>query len=258
VSDLETLTRILMAQKKFGDAEQLVDEALTPAFIKQPSSADLLALMVDLKARRGQWQEAAADAALAIKHQPFHDTRFPVLAALLVKTHDRPAYEQFRQRLLATFANTTNFYVANRVAKACLFLPSSEAELPVIARLADIAVTQGTGDSGAMPFFQVCKALSEYRQGHFAEAAEWSHKSVESSRTDAHGLAYAVLAMADWRLGKQAEARAMLAKGDTLAPSIMPVSIAEDPADAWQAWLSARIQLDEATALVKSPMAQGK
>jgi Flp pilus assembly protein TadD len=109
-----------------------------------------------------------------------------------------------------------------------------------------------------MPFFQVCKALSEYRQGHFAEAVEWSQKSVESSRTGAHGQAYAVLAMAYWQLGKQDEARAMLAKGDALAPSIMPVSIAEDPANAWLAWLSARIQLDEATALVKSPAAQGK
>ena len=259
VSELETLTRVLMAEKKFGGAEQLLDETLTPAFVTQPSSADLLALMVDLKARRGRWQEAAADAALAIKHQPFHDTRFPVLAALLVKTHDRPAYEQFRQRLLAMFANTTNFYVADQVAKACLFLPSSEADLPVIGHLADTAVTRGTGDLGAMPFFQLCKALSEYRQGHFAEAVEWAQKSVESSRIDPYGQAYAVLAMADWQLGKQDEARAMLAKGDASAPSIMPLGIAEDPGNAWLAWLYARIQLDEATALVESPAAaQGK
>jgi serine/threonine protein kinase len=54
VSELEALTRVLMAEKKFGDAEQLLDEALTPEFVKQPSSAELLALRVDLKARRGQ------------------------------------------------------------------------------------------------------------------------------------------------------------------------------------------------------------
>src|SRR5882762_1484539 len=83
LSELENVTRVLMAQKKFGDAEQLLDETLTPAFVKQPSSADLLALRVDLKARHGQWPEAAADAALAIEHQPFHETRFPILAALL-------------------------------------------------------------------------------------------------------------------------------------------------------------------------------
>jgi len=31
----------------------------------------------------------------------------------------------------------------------------------------------------------------------------------------------------------------------------MPTSIAEDPANAWLAWLYARIQLDEATALIQ-------
>jgi hypothetical protein len=251
LAELQTLTRDLMAQKKFGDAQQLLDETLTSAFVKQPSSADLLALRLDLEARRGQWQEAAADAVLAMEHDPLHNSRFPILAALLVKTHDRPAYKQFRQRLLATFANTTNCYVADHVAKACLFLPPSEADLPVIGDLAGATVRQGTGDSGAMPFFQVCQALSEYRQGHFVEAVKWAQKSIESPRIEAHGHAYAVVAMADWQLGKKDEARAMLAKGDTLAPRSMPVSIAEDPSNAWLAWLYARIQLDEATALIQ-------
>ena len=66
-----------------------------------------------------------------------------------------------------------------------------------------------------------------------------------------HGHAYAVLAMAYWRLEKRDEARAMLAKGATMAPPIMPLSIAEDPGNAWLAWLFARIQLDEATALIQ-------
>jgi tetratricopeptide (TPR) repeat protein len=258
LSELESLTRVLMVQKKFGDAEQLLDEALTPAFVKQPSSADLLALRVDLKARRGRWQEAAADAALAVEHQPFRDTRFPVLAALLVKTDNRPAYEQLCKRLLTAFANTTNFYVADQVAKSCLFLPCSEVDLSVIGHLADTTVTQGIGDTGAMPYFQDCKALSEYRQGHYAEAVEWAQKPLQISGLHVYGHAYAVLAMAYWRLEKKDEARAMLAKGDTLAPRIMPVSIAEDPSDAWLAWLYARIQLDEATALVESPATKGK
>jgi tetratricopeptide (TPR) repeat protein len=259
LTELQSLTLDLMAQKKFSDAQQLLDETLIPAFVKQPSSADLLALRVDLKARRSQWRDAAADAALEIELQPSHDTYFPILAALLVKTDDRPAYEQFRKRLLATFAKTTNFYVADQVAKACLFLPPSEADLPVIGHLADTTVTQGTGDSGAMPFFQVCKALSEYRQGHFAEAVEWAQRSVESPRSEAREHGYAVLAMADWRLGKKDEARAMLAKGNALAPSIMPLTIAEDPGNAWLAWLYARIQLDEAAAFIEFPTAaQGK
>jgi serine/threonine protein kinase/tetratricopeptide (TPR) repeat protein len=258
LAQLEALVRDLMAQKKFADAEQFLDEALTPAFVRRPSSANLLALRVDLKARRGQWREAAADAALAFEHQPFNP-RYSMVAALFVKTHNRPAYEQFCKRLLTTFANTTNIYVADQVAKACLFLPSSEVNLKVVGLLADIAVTHGIGDPDAVPFFQVCKALSEYRRGHHAEAIEWAQKPLKIPRVYVHGHAYAVLAMAYWRLGEKDEARAMLAKGDTLAPPIMPPSIAEDPGNAWLAWLYARISLDEATALVESPAAaQGK
>jgi tetratricopeptide (TPR) repeat protein len=251
LSGLESVTRVLMAQKKFGDAEQLLDETLTAAFVKQPSSADLLGLRVDLKARRGQWEEAAAAAALAFEHDPSHDTRFPMLAALLVKTQNRLAYEQLRKRLLTTFASTTNFYVADQVAKSCLFLPSSEADSKVIGHLADTAVTHGIGDRNAMPYFQDCKALSEYRQGHYREAVEWAEKPLKIPGIYVHGHAYAVLAMAHWRLEKKDEARAMLAKGATMAPPIMPLSIAEDAGNAWLAWLFARIQLDEATALIQ-------
>src|SRR5208282_3732220 len=58
LTELQSLTQDFKAQKKFGDAQQLLDETLTPEFVKQPSSAGLLILRVDLKARRGQWQEA--------------------------------------------------------------------------------------------------------------------------------------------------------------------------------------------------------
>jgi Flp pilus assembly protein TadD len=250
LSELESVTRVLMAQKKFGDAEQLLHEALTPALVTKPSSADLLALRVDLRARRGQWQEAAGDAALAFEYQP-PNPRYSMVAALFVKTHNRAAYEQFCEKLLATFADTTNVYVADQVAKACLFLPSSELDLKAIGRLADTAVTHGIADQNAMPFFQDCKALSEYRQGHYAEAVEWAQKPLKIPGNYVHWHAYAVLAMAYWQHGEKDEARAMLAKGDALAPTIMPASIAEDPTNAWLAWLYARIQLDEATALIE-------
>ena len=251
LAELQSLNTVLIAQKKFSDAEQVLNEALTPAFVSQPASGDFLALRADLEARRGQWQAAATDAALAFELQPLRDNRYSMLAALLLKAQNGLSYEQFRKQLLTTCANTTNIFVADEVAKACLFLPPPKADLPVIAHLADIGVTLGSGDSGALPFFEVCKALSEYRQGHFAEAAEWAQKPLELPPTYAQGHAYAILAMADWQRGEKDHARTMLAKGDELAPTILPVSIAEDPGNAWLAWLFARIQLDEATGLIQ-------
>jgi myo-inositol-1-phosphate synthase len=58
--------------------------------------------------------------------------------------------------------------------------------------------------------------------------------------------------MAYWKLEKREEARAMLAKGDLLAPREMPARVADDTGNAWLAWLYARIQLDEALALVNA------
>jgi len=251
LSEVESLAGILIAQKKFGEAKDILDDALTPELVSQSSSGNLLARRAELNARRGQWQEAAADAALAFEHQPYNRDRYPMLAALLAKTHDRLAYEKLCKRLLATYSSTTNIFVADQVAKSCLFLPFSDADLPAISHLTDIAVTLGVGDAGAMPYFQDCKALCEYRQGHYAEAVEWAQKPLNIPGIYVHGHSYAVLAMAYWRLGEKENARAMLAKGNTLQPGIMPASIAEDPGSAWLAWLFARIQLDEATALIQ-------
>ncbi|MEI9863900.1 MAG: hypothetical protein WDN00_04985 [Limisphaerales bacterium] len=174
-----------------------------------------------------------------------------MLAALLVKTRDLLGYEQFCRNIITNFANTTNAYVADQVAKACLFLPSSETDLKVIGRLTDFIVRNGIDDSSALPYYQDCKALYEYRVGHYAEAVIWAQKPLSITGLQLYGHVYAVLAMAYWRLGKKDEARAMLAKGETFAPFTMPAQIAEDPSNAWQGWLYARIQLDEATALIQ-------
>jgi eukaryotic-like serine/threonine-protein kinase len=251
LSELESLTHNLIGQKKFGEAEQLLNEALVPEFVRKPISAKLLVLRLDLKARRGQWQEAAADAALVFQYQPSYTENYCVLAALLAKTQNRPAYEQFCQKILATHTNTTDLFLADRLAKACLFLPSSEVDLKVVGHLADTTVTLGVRDKGAMPFFQVCKALSEYRQGHFVEASDWAQKTLKIPGNYAHGHASAVLAMAYWRLGKKEEAQGMLAKGETLCPRIMPLSIAEERGNGWTVWLFARVSLDEATDLIQ-------
>ena len=253
--ELEDLTRVLMAERKFGDAERLLDEMLTPEFKENPIAGSLLALRCDLKARGCQWKEAEADAVLASELHPLRAERYAKLAALLIQTHHRPAYERLREKLLGLFANTTNVYAADQVAKACLFLPPPEAELPRLARLADIPVTFGAGDSGAMPYFQVCKALSEYREGHFASAADWAQRTVKTTAIYAQGQAYAVLAMACWRQGEKERARSMLDLGNTVAARIHPARYNEDQEDSWAAWLFARISLDEATSLIRTDFA---
>ncbi len=256
-SALASLTHVLIREKKFGDAEQLLDEVLTPELIKLPASTEFLKLRVDLKARRGQWQQAAANASLAFDRQPSDHSVYSLWAALLIRTDDLHAYQELCRRIFADNSQTTDPYVADQVAKACLLRSASGQNLQALGRLADLAATRGAGDSGALPFFQLGKALAEYRLGHFAEAIAWAQKTYASSATSAHAQACGVLAMGYWRQGDKDLARAMLAKGETLAPAVLPASVAEDPGDGWQSWLYARTFLDEAAALIQPPSTTG-
>ena len=136
------------------------------------------------------------------------------------------------------------------MAKDCLLLPDSGVNLQLVAKLVDTALAAGNGDA-SMPFFQACKALSEYRLGHFAEAIKWGEKPLDSSQIYAQAHACAVLAMAHWQLGQKNEALEMLIKGGDLAPQNRPSTIDENSEDALLAWLCARISLDEAAALIQ-------
>jgi tetratricopeptide (TPR) repeat protein len=200
--------------------------------------------------RQGRWQEAAADAAVFLENQPSDQYRYHILAALLAMTHNRPAFERLCQRILPLFANTTNPYIAERAADDCLVLPNSGVDLRLVDALATKALTNGNNDSAA-GYFQACKALLDYRLGHFPEAVDWAERSLGSSQVFAASKGCAVLAMAQWQLGQKDAARAMLAKGDILTPSISPAREAVDIGDSWVAWIFARTALEEAAQLIK-------
>jgi eukaryotic-like serine/threonine-protein kinase len=250
LADMEHLAGVLVAQKKFGDAQKLLDEALTPAFARTQTGLNLLLTWVDMMGRRGRWPEATTDAALLLQFEPTEQYNYHRLAGLLAMAHDRPAYEQLCRKIPAKFANPTNPYVAERMAEDCLLLPHSGVDPELIDKWADTAVTLGKGET-SLPFFQACKAMSNYRLGRFPEAVEWGGKAAKSSMPYAQAKAYAALAMADWCLGQKDAAQTMLVKGDSLAPGQPSGTNADYIGESWVAWLFARVSLDEAAALVQ-------
>jgi len=250
------LCRALVAQRKYHEAEELLAKVLTPEFLKEPTCSSVLRQRLDLLGRQGRWREAAADAATLMQYQPAEYYWSYSLAALLVMTHDRSAYEQLCRGISATFAETTNPYIAQRLAAGCLLLPNSGSNLQLVDRLATKAVTLGKGDGGGIGYFQACKALSEYREGSFPEAVEWAEKARKSSEVFAHAKGCAVLAMAQWRLGLKDAARATLGEGNKLAQDISSNQTV-DLGDGWINWLVARILLDEATGLIADKSTPG-
>ena len=134
-------------------------------------------------------------------------------------------------------------------------MPSSGADPRLVEQLATKAVTLGNRDSG-IGYFQACKALSEYREGGFAQAVEWAERGRTNSDVFARAEGCAVLAMAEWRLGLKDVARAALNQGDKLAPDISS-NEAVDLGDGWLDWLVARILLNEATELIANESTPG-
>jgi len=247
VWEVGQLTRDLEMQKEFAEANQVLDETLTPAFANTPASADLQLVRVGLMGRQGRWTEAEADINLYIAAKSDDHYGYHTLAALLAITRNQPAYDQLCQKILPMFTNTSNPYIAERVADDCLLLPNSGVDLKQVDKLADLAITSAANE----PYFQACKALSEYRLGQFSEAGQWAEKSLKTSEVFAHAKGCAVLAMSQWQLGQKDVARATLAEGNTLAPGISHTNGAVDLGDSWVAWLFARITLDEARQLIQ-------
>jgi tetratricopeptide (TPR) repeat protein len=247
--ELKALVSDLNLKKRFREAEKILNDTLSSTFIQQPSSVDFLELRLQLLGRQERWREAVMDAALIVKHQPVEHEKYHNLAPLLIITGDQSAYKQLCQEMLRRFGAVTHNYAADRVAKSCLLLPNSDLDLLLVDKLTDIALAGSEGDM-CMPLFQMCKGFSMLRLGNFEKAIEWTEKSLNSPFVHAHAHAYAILAMAHWHLGHKDEARAMLNKGNALAP---PSASADSLAQAENKWfprLMARIQLDEANALI--------
>jgi hypothetical protein len=123
-------------------------------------------------------------------------------------------HEGMAARLLKLTANTTNAGDANCVAKLASLRPSTNVLIHEGAlKLARRAVELGQKDS-SLPWFQLSLAMTEYRQGHFAEAKqaaltaeEVAAKSPESHRPHIQGTARYYRAMSLFQQGNSADAR---------------------------------------------------
>jgi hypothetical protein len=97
---------------------------------------------------------------------------YTYLAPLLLQLDDVASYKKLRTQMLQLFGNTSDPRIAERIVSASLLLPPTNDEMAVIAKMADVATTGDTNNDG-WGFNLFAKGLAEYRQGHFASAAEW-------------------------------------------------------------------------------------
>jgi tetratricopeptide (TPR) repeat protein len=252
VRSLKSSNRPQEATAVFGEWLDLRRKAFTKMLEQNPKSADAQNSFGEALARVGCWEEALAAIDKAAELDPANHW-YPFRAAPLhLRAGDVAGYRRVCRTMLEQFHGTQALEIADRTAKTCLLAPDAVPDLDRVQKLADLAVT-GTEKQGDYRWFTFVKGLAEYRASRHAEAVKWLERSgpnADGAQIDAS--AFAVLAMAQHRLGQKKQARAALHNGQAIVAEKMPDPAAGRPFEGmWQDWLHCQILLREAEALVK-------
>ncbi len=231
-----------------AQALKVADAFFSPEDLKQPWAGAFLQARGDWRARHGDTATATADFIQALNLDPGEADLRLRLAPLLVENGGINAYGRQCAQFLKQNRETNN----PAVALDCLLAPAPEVDVPSLVALARNALAAG-GPGTRQPTWQLAMSLAEYRQGHYAESADWAAKAL----ADAAGLgegraaqANAALAMAQQKLSHPDDARAALGRAKQIIDTKMPSPESADLGANWPEWIAARVLLHEAQAIV--------
>jgi hypothetical protein len=226
----------------------LLSEFVDPALVSRPDYQSLFQFTSGVLARCRKWNDAAAVAGELRRSDPTNSLFYHMEAPLLVANGGIEEYRRLCTEIVSRFHDTTDPYVADKMAKDCLILPSSGADLEAVAALADRAVSRGS-NSPAAPHFKFCKALAEFRLGHFEDAVNWANLALQGPYDYPKANAAAVIAMSQFKLSQMEKARTALAYCDKIIEEKMPKP-EQDLGDDWPDWIIVHALRSEATRLL--------
>ena len=236
-----TQAGLLISRDQYGEAERIAIE------VSDPSSVAILNVLGIIHGRRGEWPAAIRNFTRVVELMPADHDAYHSLSPLLAQSGDQDAYHRLCGQILGQFARTSDPAIAERMARDCMILPPPAADLETIGKMVETAVAAGPNHQ-FWDYFQFVKGLSEYRQGHFADAAGWLQK-VAAHESDPNRTveAYMVLAMSQRRLNQAAEARATLARGLKIADA----RLGKPGSPQWNDQIAAQMLMREARALIE-------
>jgi eukaryotic-like serine/threonine-protein kinase len=243
------LGHVLIVRGKWEHAEALFKEALDAS----PSNAFYWDLLGSLNARHGNWQAAVEQFSRAVELARNADGNRGslFLAVALVQAGRFDEYRQHCHRFLEQCSGTHEFGDADKAAKAALLLPEDGADLDRACKLADFAAT-ATEPKSFLGWVRFCKALAEYRRGHFDSAIDWANRAISSSMENnapAQAGDYFIQSGAYAHLRQSESARAALAKGDEFVKQAH-LRVSPDFSGAWADWAIADLLRQEAEELL--------
>lgn len=248
VIDFHIMLARFIADKKFDEIGPLLNEFIDPALLSRPEYKDVFQIASDTLARQGKWNDAAALAEELLKADPTNPANYHMLAPLLVAKGDVKEYRRLCGEIVSRFRNTTDPSMADKMAKDCLILPSSGADLTAVAALADVAVSRGS-NAPAATYFKVCKALAEFRLGHYQEASNWANLAAQSTLVYPQAEAAAIIAMSQFKLNQLDNARTALAGCNQIIEEKLPKT--GQDLGFWRDWIIACALQSEAKQMVE-------
>ena len=251
---LDNLADVLLREGKAAEAEQWISQMLTPAMEVRHDATGLFRARADFFARRSRWREAMADTSKVIEMTPLHHWHYFTMATMLAARGDAGAYRRLCHQIIETFKTPVDPGIAEVMAKSCLLLPGPGVDLAQVDRLASRAVSGGQGHL-LQPWFEICKGLAEYRQGHFREALDWMQKllpQVDNCGANFAVELHAIRAMSEYQLNDPEQAQIELGIATSVAKKDLPGLSSEDLGPDWYDLLISHTLLREARSLILS------
>jgi WD40 repeat protein/tetratricopeptide (TPR) repeat protein len=214
------------------------------AITNQPADSALLIKLAAAYQGAGRTREAIPYLVKASTIDPTNSILFLQVATLQAWFGQDQELAATRRWFLVSAKGTNEAATAERAAKACSLLPSTDpAELEAALALARRAVQLGQG-SLALPYYHMALGMAEYRSGHFAAADAALIAAADGGKDNPHVPATSAFyrAMSLFRQGQAAEARKLAIDA---AAKMKPLPTDErDPLagdtnhDDWIVWLA--------------------
>jgi serine/threonine protein kinase/Tfp pilus assembly protein PilF len=250
-TDAEMLSHI------YAEADELLtiaDETTTAKNVDARGAAEAFAELGRLRARQGNFRQAAADYAKAIGLEPESAFIWFQGGSLLAHLGQREAFRKHCAAMLQQFGGTQDRRVAERTAKLMSSVPTdfSAVDPQQIVALADRALASGAPHEDIdIQWFHLAKGMADYRAGQFdsvllsmkkAKTPHWPVRTV---------LADLYMAMAQFHLGDR-EASVKTLDG-AVAMMMVPLPGRDDLGEHFHDYLFCQLARREAEALILDP-----
>jgi WD40 repeat protein/tetratricopeptide (TPR) repeat protein len=250
-STVHDLADLLQEQHQESETEELFDDVLSQVTPDHPHRAILIRWRAEFLARHGRWKEATEALLQAIRLEPGDYWRRCIAATLLA--HDGVVEKHFTHchELLTRFRSVGEPWQQHDLGRALALLPASGDDLALASELSGKALASDK-TSWLYPWYQLTRAMTEYREGHFTNATQWVEQSLAKAGEDKRfrAQAFSIKAMAQYALNQPQEARSALEIAERALAQELRVRDRGDLRPDWFDLLNAHTLVTEALWLI--------